>query len=277
MSKDRVRKRERRKKHAIIELVAPQPIKEKVHEKALSYMDTIAEAPTWKKLEDSAKKLLKLLSAPLSMGLAPVCKFYGFPITIVDATQELVRLMCRQIGSFQAPQEGIMPSGGGHLDPFLSFVRGLLKEMTESLADSLVWLTHKDFWKDFKTATRKAQHDDLEVQECLNLKKVTYRQWIQETSKTFMSLPKDKRDTFVAGLTLIASVIKNIYDQSIGRKSDYNVNMIEEICTKKLLDAIRTIVSLVPPTSLISQTFVRTLAKTVSVLWKNPHIFYHIM
>lgn len=149
-------------------------------------------------------------------------------------------------------------------------MKTVLKDMTIGLADACMWLTHDNFFKELKTllAGLRSGTAELKPYECKPLEKMSYKQRVQDVANTIMTIPEDKRQSYISGLKMLA---EGVYNYALDKK--HTTNAFEEVCLKTTLDSIRVLTRLAPD-SWLSRDLIHVLSETLSTLWKHPYIFY---
>jgi len=257
-------RRARRKQHAVASLLQPK-VQEGVQQRVQKYLHKIVEAADkatslahskvfWKKVHSYALKILEATRAPVCNSLL------GVPITLVDAVREMVRLLCQQITACSRSSQTEY-LGGDSCAVAVFSVKPALDAMASSLAETLSWLTHKDFRRDLREVMESGE---LPAESCKPLARMTYRERVENVAKTVMALPKKERQTYLGGLKGLGEGLLNY-----ARGKTHETDVFEEICLKSTLDAIKVLTE-ISPNSWLSKDLIYVLTKTLSSLWERP-------
>ena len=256
-------RRAARKRHAVAAILSPADTwrdDDNIQTRVSRNLNRIAEAThSFVNQKGYAKKILK-------MTRAPVCNFLKVPITFVDAVREIVRFLCPHLYACSSHTQTHL--AGGTCAEGSDFVRTVLEDMTMNLAGALMWLTNKNFSKDLAIllAGLKSGTAELKPEECKPLEKLSYKQRMQEIAKTIMTIPEDKRQSYIVGLKMLGEgVINYAFDKK------HTTNAFEEVCLKNTLDYIKMLTRLAPD-SWLSKDLIHVLSKTLLTLLKRPKV-----
>jgi len=227
--------------------------------------EAASEASALVHSEDFWEKVRRYTSKILEAARAPVCNMMQVPITFVDAAREIVRFLCQQISA--CARRSQTPLGGAACGEAAFFVQEALDDMAKTLAATLAWLTSERFWGELRAFLKEGEAAALPAEVCEPLARMTYRQRAADVAKTVLALPQAKWQAYLGGLEALEEAVLNF-----GRGRTHMSSVVEEVCLKNTLDAIKLLTE-VSPNSWLSKDLIFVFSKTLSVLWKHPSLF----
>jgi hypothetical protein len=250
------------RKHAVASLLLPEERGAEASQSMRKHLRKLFEA-AGAHSEDFWEKLRRYTTKILEAARAPVCNMMQVPITFVDAAREIVRFLCQQISACARRSQTHL--GGAACGEAAFFVQEALDDMAKTLAATLAWLTSERFWRELRAFLK--QGASLPAEACEPLARMTYRQRAVDVAKTVLELPQAQRQAYLGGLKALGEAVLNF-----GRGRTHMSNVVEEVCLKNTLDAVKKLTE-VSPNSWLSKDLIFVLSKTLSVLWERPSLF----